>query len=120
MATAIPIFRIFDYRKVQEFYIDWLGFTIDWEDKPTDAPIYMQISLNSVVLHLSEHHGDCSAGARAHIEGFSGLREYHSSLLAKNYKFMKPGIETAFYDKNTLCMEVTDPFGNRLTFTGAK
>jgi catechol 2,3-dioxygenase-like lactoylglutathione lyase family enzyme len=43
MAIARPIFRIFDYNKAIEFYIDWLGFTIDWEDKPKDGPIYMQV-----------------------------------------------------------------------------
>lgn len=70
MATAIPIFRIFDYQKAIEFFIDWLGFTIDWKHNPDDTPIYLQISLNGIVLHLSEHHGDCSPGARIHIEGF--------------------------------------------------
>ncbi len=120
MATGIPIFRIFDYQKVIEFYVDWLGFKIDWEDKPENAPIYMEISYNGIVIHLSEHHGDCSAGARLHIENFDGLKEYHKQLLDKKYKFMRPGIETTPYNKDTLCMEVIDPFGNRLTFTGKK
>ncbi|KAA8477507.1 hypothetical protein BDE36_3114 [Arcticibacter tournemirensis] len=58
MATITPIFRMFDYDKAVEFYIDWLGFKIDWEDKPDNTPIYMQISLNGIILHLTEHHGD--------------------------------------------------------------
>lgn len=28
---VIPILRIFDYKKAIEFYIDWLGFKINWE-----------------------------------------------------------------------------------------
>ncbi len=28
---VIPILRIFDYKKTIEFYIDWLGFKINWE-----------------------------------------------------------------------------------------
>lgn len=28
---AIPILRIFDYKKAIEFYVDWLGFKIVWE-----------------------------------------------------------------------------------------
>ncbi|MEP7229033.1 MAG: glyoxalase superfamily protein [Ginsengibacter sp.] len=28
---VIPILRIFDHKKAIEFYIDWLGFKIDWE-----------------------------------------------------------------------------------------
>jgi len=51
MTTAIPIFRIFDYQKAIEFYIDWLGFTIDWKHNPDDTPIYLQISLNGIVIH---------------------------------------------------------------------
>jgi hypothetical protein len=28
-----------------------------------DLPLYMQVSRDGSVLHLSEHHGDCSPGA---------------------------------------------------------
>jgi Glyoxalase superfamily protein len=30
---AIPILRIFDVGKAREFYIDFLGFQIDWEHR---------------------------------------------------------------------------------------
>ncbi len=116
MATIIPIFRIFDYDKAIEFYINWLGFKIDWEDKPAHTPVYMQISLGDIVLHLTEHHGDCSPGARAYIGSFEGLRNYHRQLLDKQYKYNKPGIGQAPWDRETLCMGVIDPFGNRLSF----
>lgn len=118
MPTVKPIFRIFDYNKAVEFYIDWLGFTIDWNHAPENSPVYMQVSFEDIVLHLTEHHGDCTPGGRIHIEDFKDLKKYHKKLIAKNYKFNKPGIEPAFYDPETLCMEAIDPFGNRLTFTG--
>lgn len=118
MAIARPIFRIFDYNKVIEFYVDWLGFKIDWEAKPNDAPVYMQVYLGDIVLHLSEHYGDCSAGGRIYIEDFVGLKEYHKKLLDKKYKFMRPGLGKTAWNPKLLCMEVIDPFGNRLTFTG--
>ncbi len=120
MATTIarPIFRIFDYAKTLEFYVDWLGFKIDWEDKPDNTPIYMQVSLGDIIIHLSEHHGDCSPGGRVHIENFIELKEYHKKLLGKQYKFMQPGIGPTPWSSKTYCMEVIDPFGNRLTFTG--
>lgn len=67
-----------------EFYVDWLGFTIDWEHKyENDLPVYMQVSKEGIVLHLTEHHGDCSPGARVHIE-YKGLKEFHKELLDKN------------------------------------
>jgi len=66
---VIPIFRIFDYAKAVEFYIDWLGFHIDWEHRFDDnSPIYMQITRDGMAMHLSEHHGDA---------GFTGFCELH-------------------------------------------
>jgi catechol 2,3-dioxygenase-like lactoylglutathione lyase family enzyme len=118
MAITKSIFRIFDYNKAIEFYIDWLGFKIDWEHNPEGSPFYMQISLGDIVLHLSEHHGDCTPGARILIEEFEGVKDYHKTLIDKNYKFNKPGLGRPFYDNSLYQMEVIDPFGNRLTFTG--
>ena len=118
MASITPIFRIFDYSKAIEFYVDWLGFNVDWGDKPGNAPIYLQISLGEIRLHLTEHHGDCSPGARAHIDNFEGLADYHKQILSKSYKFNRPGIGPSPWNPNDLCMEVIDPFGNRLSFYG--
>jgi uncharacterized glyoxalase superfamily protein PhnB len=44
-----------------------------------------------------------------------GLEAYHTELIAKNYRFNRPGLETAFW--GALTMEVVDPFGNRLLFS---
>jgi hypothetical protein len=116
MVTVKPILRIFDYDKALEFYISWLGFHIDWEHRPEASPVYMQISLDDIVLHLSEHHGDCSPGARIFIDDFGDLTKFHKALLDKNYTYNRPGIGTPFYDPHAREMTVHDPFGNRLTF----
>jgi catechol 2,3-dioxygenase-like lactoylglutathione lyase family enzyme len=55
---VIPMLRIFNYAKALEFYVNWLGFKIDWEDKPSSAPMYLQISKDDIMLHLTEHHGE--------------------------------------------------------------
>lgn len=117
MARTIPVFRIFDYNKTIEFYVDWLGFKINWEDKTANAPVYMEISKGDIILHLSEHYGDSTPGSRVFIDNFPDIKEYHQNLIAKKYKYMNPGIEKASWDVNTICMEVIDPFGNRITFT---
>jgi len=116
MTTITPIFRIFDYDKAVEFYVNWLGFKIDWENKLDNAPVYMQISRDNIILHLTEHHGDCSPGARAYIDKFENLKDYHKHLLSKQYKFNRPGLEKTPWNPKTLCMDVIDPFGNRLSF----
>ncbi|RFS20654.1 VOC family protein [Chitinophaga silvatica] len=115
---VIPVLRIFDYNKAKEFYCDWLGFKIDWEHRFDDnSPIYMQISLGDILLHLSEHHGDSSPGAKVLIQ-YDGLEAYHQELIAKNYKYNKPGLEHAFW--NALTVTVSDPFYNKLEFNEPK
>ena len=63
-----PVFRIFDYSKAIGFYVGWLGFHLDWEDRPATGPDYLQVSRGDVVLHLSGHPGDSPPGAKARDE----------------------------------------------------
>jgi catechol 2,3-dioxygenase-like lactoylglutathione lyase family enzyme len=116
MATVKPILRIFDYAKALEFYLDWLGFRIDWEHRPEGSPGYLQITRGDVTLHLSEHHGDCAPGARVFIDDFAHLETFHTQLLARPYRYNKPDLCAPFYDPTALEMTVIDPFHNRLTF----
>lgn len=114
---TIPIFRIFDVAKAKEFYADFLGFQIDWEHRFDDAsPVYMQVSRAGCVLHLSEHHGDSCPGSTI-FQRVTGLDEFHREISAKGYGYLRPGIERTFY--NSKCMEVIDPFGNRIRFDEA-
>ena len=114
---VIPILRIFDVAKAKEFYLDYLGFRVDWEHRYGDNfPLYMQISLDKLVLHLTEHHGDCSPGSTVYIK-VSGLAEYHRELIAKDYRFLKPGL---CQERGGLEVELTDPFGNRLRINEEK
>lgn len=116
MATVKPILRIFDYNKTIEFYVHWLGFQIDWEHHPEGTPVYLQISFRDITLHLSEHHGDGTPGTRVFIDDFENLRPYHRSLIDKQYKHNRPGIETPFYDEDAVEVTVDDPFCNKLIF----
>lgn len=112
--SATPIFRIFDVAKAREFYVDFLEFTIDWEHHfQADLPVYMQASHGSLVLHLSEHHGDCCPGSTA-LARVTGLAEFQQRLIAKQYRYYRPGIERASWGADV--MEVIDPFGNRIRF----
>jgi len=114
---TVPILRIFDVAKAKEFYVDFLGFTVDWEHRfEPRLPLYMQVSLGPLVLHLSEHHGDASPGSTVFVR-VEGLVAYHAQLLAKNYPYLRPGIERD--GDGSLCVQVLDPFGNRLRFDEA-
>ena len=116
MTLVKPMFRMFDYAKAIEFYVDWLGFKTDWENKINGIPIYMQLSLGDVQFHLSEHHGDASPGGQFRIENFTGLKEYHQSLINKKYKYNRPGLQVPEWNTNSIEMTVNDPFLNRITF----
>lgn len=112
---AVPIFRIFDEAKAREFYQGFLGCTVDWEHRfEPGTPVYMQVSRGSLVLHLSEHHGDCTPGATALVYMTRGIEALHAELMGKAYKYNRPGLEIAPW--NAKVVEVTDPFGNRLRF----
>ena len=91
--TVTPILRMFDVRKAREFYLDFLGFKVEFEHRfEPDLPLYMGLSLGAVRLHLSEHHGDSAPGTRVMIET-TGLAEYQAGLLAKRYGYARPGLE---------------------------
>jgi uncharacterized glyoxalase superfamily protein PhnB len=117
LTKLTPILRIFDEAKAKEFYVDFLGFKVDWEHRfEPGLPLYLQVSRDACVLHLSEHHGDASPGAAMRIET-ADLDALHAELASKRYKYARPGIETMPW--GTRDMSVNDPFGNRLTFTTA-
>ncbi len=115
---TIPILRIFNYEKAIEFYIGWLGFEINWEHHfEENTPVYLEVTKDDLTIHLSEHHGDSTPGAKVFI-WCTGLKIYHEQLIKKKYKYNRPGLEETFY--GSLCMEVIDPFGNRISFNEKK
>lgn len=112
-AAPIPVLRIFDVAKAMEFYVDFLGCSLDWEHEfAPGMPKYIQVSRGDLVLHLSEHHGDGSPGVVVYVPT-AGVRELHAELTAKDYPFLQPGISD---DEIGTRIEVLDPFGNRLRF----
>jgi uncharacterized glyoxalase superfamily protein PhnB len=109
-----PILRIFDEAKAREFYLGWLGFTVDFEHRfEPGTPIYLGISRGDCRLHLSEHHGDGAPGARVRIH-VDELEAFHAELTAKRYKYYRPGLQDQEWGARE--MTVQDGFGNALIF----
>jgi predicted enzyme related to lactoylglutathione lyase len=112
--ATIPVMRIFDVVKARDFYSGFLGFQIDWEHRFDDkSPTYMQVSRDGLVLHLTEHHGDCCPGSTVFVR-ILGIDDFHANITSRGYGYMRPSIEVTPF--NTRCVEVTDPFGNRIRF----
>lgn len=57
--SSIPVLRMLDEARAKAFYIDYLGFEIDWEHRfeaaTTNSPLYMQIHQGDAVIHLNGH-----------------------------------------------------------------
>jgi len=113
-SSVTPILRIFDEARAKEFYVGFLGFVVDWEHRfEPNAPLYMQVSRENAILHLSEHHGDGTPGSALRIQ-VQDVRSQNRALLEKRYKYARPGVHDTEW--NTREMTIADPFGNRLTF----
>jgi len=111
---AIPIIRIFDEKKAKEFYLDFLGMSLDWEHRfEDDYPIYMQVSKGNLVFHLSEHSGDCSPGSKTFVNT-NDIEGLHQEVIAKGYRYSRPEVTTAPWGDKVF--EVVDPFSNRILF----
>jgi catechol 2,3-dioxygenase-like lactoylglutathione lyase family enzyme len=112
LEPGVPILRIFDVDRAREFYVDWLGFQVDWEHRfDDDAPLYMQVSRDGLVLHLSEHSGDGTPGSVVYVAA-QGVAELHREITARPYRYLRPGLGTGPVGGD--CLDLLDPFGNRL------
>jgi len=111
---SIPIFRMFSVEKAREFYLDYLGFQVDWEHRfEPELPLYMQVTRGGLTLHLSEHHGDGTPGSVVYVY-IRGVEALHRELTDKNYPHNRPGLQKQ--DWGMLELGVVDPFNNRIVF----
>ncbi|WP_211746013.1 glyoxalase superfamily protein [Paenibacillus sp. Marseille-Q4541] len=114
MNQVTPILRIFHVQTAKTFYVDYLGFKLDFEHQyDENMPLYIQVSRDNIRIHLSEHYGDSTPGSALRIH-VSKLAAYHRQLLSKNNTYSKPGIEKTSWGASEVT--VIDPFGNRLIF----
>ena len=111
---AIPIIRIFDEAKAKQFYLEFLGMSLDWEHRLEPGfPIYMQVSKGDLVFHLSEHSGDCSPGSKTFVNT-EALESLHHEITSRGYSYSRPEIATAPWGDRMF--EVVDPFSNKILF----
>lgn len=111
-----PVFQIADYAQAIAFYVDWLGFSIDWEDRPASGAYYVQISRGSIVLHLTTYKHESNIGSRA-IAEFTGMLSFHRLLLQKKSNFPAPLLQKTTWNDKVMQLELFDPSGNCLVLT---
>jgi catechol 2,3-dioxygenase-like lactoylglutathione lyase family enzyme len=110
---AVPILRMFDEAKAREFYLGFLGFSVEFEHRfEPSLPLYLGINRGTLHLHLSEHHGDASPGATLFVP-MHNIELLRDELHGKGYGYARPEIVQQGWGK---VLEVYDPFGNRIRF----
>jgi catechol 2,3-dioxygenase-like lactoylglutathione lyase family enzyme len=116
--TTIPVLRIFSEDSARRFYLDFLGFTLDFGGPTTggDSPFYGQVSRPGATLQLTEHQYEPGPGATVDI-WISGLDGYRDELFGKDLGVFGPAlgvppIAETHWGARVLTMP--DPFGNHL------
>ena len=114
LGPAVPILRIFDDAEARAFYLDYLGFAVEWEHRfEPDLPLYLRISRSDCMLDLSQHYGDGTPGTSVWIP-IADVVSFNAELLQKNHPRSRPGIDLNAPGGPT--MTVIDPFSNHLRF----
>jgi catechol 2,3-dioxygenase-like lactoylglutathione lyase family enzyme len=116
--TTIPVLRIFSEEAARGFYLDFLGFTLDFGGPAQGggSPFYGQISKPGTALHLAEHRYESGTGSTVGI-WITGLDDYRDELIRKDDGVFGPSlgvppVEEAFWGARVLT--IPDPFGNHL------
>jgi len=114
--SSIPVLRMLDEGKAKAFYLDYLGFEVDWECRfsPT-APLYMQIHLGDAIMHLNGHAGEDAPTSQVNVPVL-GLHNYYKYLIAKGAYDPKPCVVDPRHQGRNTDMVIVDPFGNELVF----
>ena len=111
MQRVVPVLRIRDIERSRSFYVDALGFEVDWvwRHEP-ELPAFMQISKAGLSVYLSEHEGDGTPGSVAYL--------YVNEVDAWRERAADAGLEIAAEPEDKPWgnreMSLRDPDGNRL------
>lgn len=63
MQRVVPALRFVDEVATRAFYVDGLGFRVDWEHRFGPAmPLFMGMSRDGMTLYLTQHAGDAQPG----------------------------------------------------------
>jgi catechol 2,3-dioxygenase-like lactoylglutathione lyase family enzyme len=111
MQAVVPTLRISDYEKSRRFYVDGLGFRIDWEWRHEPGlPVFAQVSRAGMRLYLSQHEGDCPAGAQVHLY-VTDVDGWQAELLTRGIVAEHAPVDRPWGNREMLLL---DPDGNKL------
>ncbi|MGH9816292.1 MAG: glyoxalase superfamily protein [Candidatus Acidiferrales bacterium] len=111
MQRVMATLRITNYARSKAFYVDGLGFQIDWEHRfAPHLPVFAQVSREGLSFFLTEHTGDCPAGALLHLY-VPDVDAWYAELKSKGINVNEPPSQTL---QGLRDMTVLDPDENKL------
>ena len=114
--TVIPQLRITSAPRSLEFYVNGLGFAVDWQHQfEPGFPLFMQLTRMSQTIFLTEHTGDCVVGGAVYFL-VPDVDRCFAEFSSRGVSLTAPPADTPW---GTREMVATDPDGSRLRFASA-
>ena len=111
--TVIPQLRIISAAASLPFYVQGLGFKVDWQHQfDPGFPLFLQLTRNDQTIFVTEHTGDCEVGGAVYFV-VPDVDECFRLFSAGGIKPTEAPQDTPWGSRE---MVVTDPDGNRLRF----
>ena len=114
IGSSIPVVRMLEEADSKAFYLDYLGYSIDWEHRFGDnSPLYMQIRLGDSVIHLDGHANEDSPTVEVRVP-VVGIDEFCADLQSRAAKLglEQPVIVDPRYEGRGTDLNLLDPAGN--------
>ena len=109
--TMVPVFGIASYADAKAHYVDWLGFTVDWEWREAEGqPVIMAISRDAAAFMLNEYDEPAPSTVTLKVDDLGSL--------AAEWNGRRPGsVEVAIEPPYEFpAVLIRDPCGNALHF----
>lgn len=111
--TVIPQLRMTDAQRSLAFYVDQLGFVVDWQHQfEPGLPLFVQLSRKGQTIFLSGHAGDCAPGGAVYFWVLDADADYEA-FTARGVTPLKPIANTDYGVREFL---LADPDHNKLRF----
>jgi catechol 2,3-dioxygenase-like lactoylglutathione lyase family enzyme len=108
---VVPTLRMTDYARSMRFYVEGLGFQVDWEHRfEPGFPVFAQVSRDGLAFFLTEHTGDCPVGGLVHLY-VPDVDSWFEEFRQRGLSIDEPPNECL---QGLRSMTVVDPDGNKL------
>jgi len=106
-----PTLLITDEARARAFYIDGLGFALDWEHRfGPDYPVFMQVSKDDLAIRLSAHTGDGAVGGNVHLD-VADVDAWYAEAVGRGITTDRPPSDQPWGLRD---VRFRDPDGNQL------